>query len=442
MVSGTNNKLKTVWICHFSNADIRSHLPLSNRKFINIIAKIRGRKPLEYFDFAPWVTNQINEFKNFNDVELHIISPMKGLKKYTCEFNLEGINYHFFKADLPLIHIDVPNALYFNRKPNFKLNRYFISKFIDSIKPTIVNLIGAENPYYSISVLDIKNIPVYVSAQTVYNNPLRDSYSDSLVPHIRDVEMSIFKKMRYFGCSGRMHHDLILKYQPQAILFKNLYSIEKPELLEHLPKKFDFVFFAGVAKKKGIEDLLEAFALVLKKKPKSTLNIIGRCSTTYKVLLDDKIKLLGLSENIVFDTFFPVHSDMYKRVTESRIAVLPVKLDVVPGSIIEAILLDIPVVTYKTSGTPYLNSEGESILISEIGDIDGLAKSMLFLLNNPEYALEISSRAKKFIEKTYDNTTNAKILLENYKAVINHYFYNTPIPENLIFNLNEFPIYQ
>ena len=120
---------------------------------------------------------------------------------------------------------------------------------------------------------------------------------------------------------------------------------------------------------------------------------------------------------------------------------LPVKLDVIPGTVIEAMLLELPVVTYKTTGTPYLNKNGETVLISEIGDIEHLAANMLKLLDSPELAEQLKKKAKTFVKKEFDNATSAKRLLEDYKAVIAHYHNGTPIPEKLLFDLNEFPKY-
>ena len=435
------DKLKIVWLCHFSNQKIRENLPLSKMLVFNFIKRILGRGKFVYSDFAPWVNNLIKEFENFDNTELHIITPHSGLKPKTCEFKMNGIYYHFFQPDYPFPFDRISNKLRKKEKEQFYRNRKIVKQFIRKIQPDIVNLIGTENPYYSITALDINNIPVYVSAQTVYTNPLRKTHSDSCLQCNWDVELKIHKKEMYFGSSGRMHRDLIMYNNPNAIIFKMFFAIEKPENVKIMTKQFDFVFFAGIAKKKGIEDLIEALSIVKRVKHDALLNVIGRCSDSYMNLLLDKINYLKLSENVVFNSYFPLHSDLHQHIVQSRFAVLPVKLDVIPGSIIEAILLDLPVVTYKTSGTPYLNSEKESVLISDIGDIQGLAANMLKLLSDENFAQTLANNAKQFVMHTFDNTSSAKRLLADYKAVINNYHNTIPIPKELLFDLNEFPIY-
>ena len=89
--------MKVVWICHFSNQNVREKLPLSKMKLRNIIKTLLGKKIQQcYSDFAPWITNQIKEFEIIHGIELHVIVPHSGLKRFTHEFEMNHIYYHFF----------------------------------------------------------------------------------------------------------------------------------------------------------------------------------------------------------------------------------------------------------------------------------------------------------------------------------------------------------
>lgn len=437
-----NEKLKIAFICHFSNQEIRDKLPLSEKKLLKWIKSLLGKEiKHSYNDFAPWVTNLIKEFEKFDDIELHIIAPFVGLKYFTSELEINGVFYHFFKPDLPIIHAELPEFFHKIGIPRFVQNRFLVKKFLKKIKPDLVNLIGAENPYYSVTTLDIKNIPVYVSAQTVYTNPDRKKISGSCIQLNWDTELKIHKKEIYYGVACRMHRDLIFKNNPAAIMFKMFFLIEKPKNVFDLPKEYDFVFFAGLDKKKGIEDLIEALSIVKKTKRDVKLNVIGSTSEGYMHYLKGKISDLNLNENIVFDAYFESHATMHQHTKKSSFAVLPIKLDAIPSSVIEAIHLGLPVVTYKTTGTPYLNKGGDSVLISDIGDIESLANNMIQLIVNPELGIQLNENAKRFVEKTFNNETSAKNLVSNYRAVIAHYNFKIPIPEVQLFDINEFPIY-
>jgi len=154
------------------------------------------------------------------------------------------------------------------------------------------------------------------------------------------------------------------------------------------------------------------------------------------------IEELKLKENIEFDDYFPKQSDMHKHIQQAKYAVLPVKLDVISGTIIEAMILGFPVITYKTTGTPYLNKYGEAVLISDIDDVNSLANNMLRIMKEPELVQKMLNNSKIFIEREYDNKANMDKLVNIYKAVYKHYYENEPIPKELIFNPEEFSEYK
>jgi len=343
-------KLKVAWICHFSNEKVREKLPLSKRSFLNRLKMLLEKQPYVYTDIAPWINNLITEFEEFKDVELHVIAPHAGLSPFKYSFEMNGIYYHFFKPDLPSRLDVLVRRLLHKEKRLFLLNRLWVKQFIKEIQPDIVNLIGTENPYYSIAVLDIEDIPVFVSAQTVYTNPDRQKISGNCDPLRWNTKLKIHHKEKYYGCAGRMHRDLILRNNPDAIIFKNFFPIQYPTKVKEVEKEFDFIYFAQeVSQKKGIEDAIDALAIVKKEKSDITFNVVGNCPTNYKVFLNNKIDNLGLTENISFHDYFPIHQDMYQYIKKAKFALLPVKLDVIPSTVVEAMFLQLPVVTYKTT---------------------------------------------------------------------------------------------
>ncbi len=436
-------RIKVVWICHFSNEEIRNHLPLSNLIIFNKIKSLLCFSKTNYKDFAPWITSQIKEFEKLENVELHIIAPHKGLKKNIFEFELRNIKYHFFNPDVFLYFKSILDILFKNRKRKYLINRYLVNKIIKKIKPDIVNLIGSENPYYSITALDIKNVPIYLSLQTVYSNPIRKLHDKNFDIQRWNLELKLHKKIQYFGCSGRMYRDLVIKNNPNAIIFKHHFPIQIPSKVKKLTKKYDFVFFAAqLTNKKGVEDAIRAMGILKSKYGyEATLNICGLKSNKYLEQLEDIINKNEIKENVIFNDYFPNHSDLHQHLKYSRFAILPYKMDVISSSIIESILLRIPVVAYKTSGTPFLNSKRESILLSEIGDIDGLAENMYKYLAEPENAKKLSENAYEIVKDEFDNNKSAKRLLGNYFSVIEHFHNKKQIPKEQLFDLEEFPIY-
>jgi len=427
-----NRKLKIVWLCHFSNQAVRSRLDLRPRK---------DNQP--YVDFAPWISNLLGEFEKLPDLELHIISPHAGLKGLSRSFTQNGVHYNFYRPEESFLLSRIQMRLAGRTHPWYIFTRFHIRQIIRRIAPDIVNLFGTENPHYSVAALDIRRIPVYVAAQTVYTNPERNRISGHCDSYRWNLELKLHRHCLYYGCGSRMHRDLIIANNPQAIILKMFFPITKPSLLPNIEKDCDFVFFAaGVSKKKGIEDALEALAIVKQSHPQVSLNVVGSCSNDYHNYLLRRVNELNIKENLKFNGYFPLHSDMLAQVQKSRFALLPVKLDAIPSTIIEAIHLRLPVVTYKTTGTPYLNRKGDAILIAPMNNVAELANCMLRLLEEPSLGSNLAARALDLVENEFDNFRIAESFVANYQAVIGHFTSGTPVKAELLFNPEEFPEYK
>jgi glycosyltransferase involved in cell wall biosynthesis len=437
------NRIKIAFICHFSNQEIRNKLPISSFKLKNRIKKLLGKnEPYGYSDFAPWVSILIKEFEKFENVELHVIAPHQGLKQSLFEFSNSEVHYHIFKPDVPLLHINWPSFFKNYSAPNFTFNRNVVSRLIQKIKPDIVNLIGAENPYYSITAIDIENIPVYVLLQAVLSTPFKDKYKFIVDKHRLEVERNIFQRMNYFGTASSMYGDCVLNLNSNAKIFEFWFPTQLPPKIITQTKVYDFVFFAKVVSQiKGIDETLEALAIVKEYKNDIKLNVVGLCESGFKRLLIERILELDIEENIEFSDYFQDHRDMFIQVKKSKIAVLPNKLDVLSSTIREAMFLEIPIATTITTGTPYLNVKNQTVLLSEIGDIEELANNMYRLLIDDELCGELARNAKALAEEVFDNTAIAKKLVKDNLAIVEHFIDNKTIPQELLFNPDNYPEY-
>lgn len=438
-------KIKVVWLCHFSNVQTRKRMQLSNNRFLyTFIKKLLGKETRnkEYKDIAPWISIMIEEFEKMDDVELHVISPQVGLKGFTSEFEINGVQYHFYNPDISLLLSSmIKNVkLWLKLQPGSKI----VNRFLKKIRPDIVNLIGAENYYHSCVVLDIdKKIPVLVTCQTIYANPERLKYDPEAAKRKNwAIELLIQKDKKYFACGGRMHRDLLLNNNPDAVVFNGYLPSRMPERIEEPTKEYDFVCFAaGHGGNKGTEDAIEAIALVKTFKPEVKLNIVGKCSPDVRITLNNQIKKLDVSDNVIFHGYFPEHVDMFRQVMKSRFALLPVKMDIISSTTREAMFLGLPVVTYKTSGTPLLNREKECVLLADIGDIHKLAENMISLLKSDTLAEQLSKNAQEYIDNNFNNAREAQKLKSIYQAIIRHHTLGSIIPDDLLFDPVKYPVY-
>lgn len=425
-------KLKVVLICHFSNALIREHLPLDNRKLYTLVRRLLGlrQRGVYYKDVADWNTNFIDNFKIREDVELTVISAHPGLKKNVVSFSLEGVNYYFVRSDYAtfLKHIINNPKIWLALNPMIPI----VHKIVYNVNPDIVALMGAENAHISSTILGLeKDYPCIFKAQTIYNNPNRKNINI----HNAYVERLVFNTLQYASVSTKMHYELYRNFCKNSFNFdwrfgRTFYPIEKVE-----EKEYDFVNFAmQMSISKGYIDSIKALAIVKKCHPDVKLNLIGASTSEFDMLCKNLVLELGLERNVFFTQSFVLQKDLFQHLQKSRFALLPYKLDYISSTTWQAMHYELPVICYKTMGTPTLNNDKECILIAEMDNIESLAKQMLILLENPIKADELKKNAKELVDMNNDEKNISDEIVRNFRAIVNHFNSGMPIPEDYLLN--------
>lgn len=431
-------KLKVAIITHFSTKELRDNLPLNYKRrlyvfFNRLFGEKKSIRDISYGDISPWVTNTIFELEKRSDIELYVISAHTGMKKMVADFVIRNTHYFFFNTDFTLFlkRIIKNDDLWRTIEPNTKN----VNKIVKKIKPDVINLIGADGAYFSTTILGIENIPVYVSMQTVYSNPLRKNFSD-VDSKNWTTEVKIHKKEKYFGCTGKMHYDLLLNNNPNAIVFSLKFpaTVLPKNPIPETEKIYDFVTFAqNCSKSKGTFDAIAAIAILKNRYPTVTLNVCGARDEGSTQIMDDIIHNYNLEKNIVFTDFFEKQIDLFHHLKKARFAVLPIKLDIISSTVSQAMALGLPVVTNITSGTPKLNKEKQCVLLCKIGDIEDLAQKMMMLLEDENLANKLRVNAHEYQLQYNNPTERVNKLVEDLYAVYNHYHFKKEIPDQLLY---------
>lgn len=428
--------MKVLWICHFSNTEIRKQLNLSRNISEILIRKLLKLSPIVYKDFAQWIPNGIKEFEKFNSIEMHVISPHYGMKKESESFVFNEITYHFFKPEETFVKKIFRN-LTKNYENTFTSNRTKIKKIIDELNPDIIHMYGAENPYYSISALDINVLkyPFIVSLQTMmseddFKNITIDS--DKLYHYRVTIEREILSKVKYIGSSVQNYRNFIWdKINPTAFFFKTYLSIANKVVINtNIEKKYSFVYFAANISKAS-DIAVEAFAIAYRERPEITLNIVGNTPQPYTKNLKRRILELGIENNVFFSGQLRTHDEVLNQIQFSRYALLPLKVDFISGTIREAMFSGLPVVTTITSGTPSLNKDRLSVLISEQNDYQAIAANMIKLIDSPMLADKLSKNGLITVHERWNNEKDMRELVEVYKYIIDHHRSGINIPTEI-----------
>jgi glycosyltransferase involved in cell wall biosynthesis len=410
-------KYKIVWLCHFSNDEIKTYFNNSETK-----------------ESAPWISLLIELIEKRSDIELHIVAPNQFINN-DSNFVIRNTYYHFYKH-LPFLfrvkknkylNYLLTNKLYSYFNVDFKSNYFWIKhkikKIINEIKPDLIHLHGAENPYYSVGILPfIEKYPILVSIQGFIRNANHNGSKSAYLKAKIKVEEEILRKSKYIGIRATFMETYLKQFNNCAKYFWIQYPYKKTININSNEKDCDIVFFGRVCKSKGIEDLIYALSFVVKKIQDVKLRIIGTNNGSYKTHLIKLAETNNIINNIQFIDFLPTQKDLHYLAMKSKICVLPTYDDIYSGTIVESMYMNIPVIAYKVQGLLDLQNEtNDSIVFVEKGNIHELANSIIQLLKNVDLQNKLKYNAYKRVNELFDESLIIRNLLNSYEEIINDF---------------------
>lgn len=392
--------MKVVWICHFSNTEINGIL-----------------KPWKQVnESAPWVSLSLKYLEGDKDIDLYVIAP----HEYICgvhKFHLRGIHYIFFNPYIPVYGRHWPRFFRWDYMTDFAKSKRIVKRLVEEIKPDVIHLQGAENPYYSSTIFQFLNkYPTILTVQGFYYQSRGIKTGNNLKRML--IEKEILSKIPVcFYRTKKMAKDIIT-FNPNAKLCWGTYGSFEINPPDSLPNnKFDVVFFARVTKEKGIGDLLHAISIIKESRPSISLCVIGGGNADeFKCLAKD----LRISDNVYWAGFLSTQEDVHSLALQAKISVLPTYFDIDPGTIMESMFLGIPVVSYATDSIPEINEKGEVISLVEKGNVIALANNINELLDDDalrqSYSEKAKIRAKEMFSFTDEQIKDS--LLSGYRTAI------------------------
>ena len=267
-------KIRVLWLCSVSNAEMREHYQTEAGPVLQWIYKKFKRTTTDDKDHAQWDTNAIKEIEKRDDVELHVVCPKRFLTKKFVDFEMNGVHYHLFRDQNSSLLTWLISQTITKFSSRYHRNRKRIKHIIETIKPDVVHVIGAENPQYSLATLDIpESIPVIVQLQAL----LCSLEAVTRIPFERkdyhykgEIEKEIFKKVPFIGTTVPSFVEFIKRnIDTKATIINTTLALTEPIYKEDNKKEFDFVYFSGNLSK-GADLALKSFAIAHQKFPNIT----------------------------------------------------------------------------------------------------------------------------------------------------------------------------
>ncbi|MDH5570288.1 MAG: glycosyltransferase [Gammaproteobacteria bacterium] len=196
--------------------------------------------------------------------------------------------------------------------------------------------------------------------------------------------------IRNIGLPDELIHVIYNPVIRKEILDKAKQEIDHPWLAQD--KQLPLILGVGrLTKQKDFATLIQAFALVHKHKA-ARLLILGEGED--RLILENLVNEIGLEKYVDLHGFV---DNPYAYMARASVFVLSSKWEGLPNTLIEAMATGVPVVSTNCESGPYEILDGGKYgeLVSK-GDVDGMAKAILNIIETGHIPDNMSQWLKKF----------------------------------------------
>lgn len=200
--------------------------------------------------------------------------------------------------------------------------------------------------------------------------------------------------------SELVRDDFLQAYRDKSVIITPGVDTEFFHPAKALPKRH--VLFVGSLQKtnnyKGVPNLLEAFAAVLKNVPDADLTIVGDGSG--KKDFEDAARKLDIAARVHF-VGGKYKDDLKHAYQAAGIFVLPTQKDNFPLVILEAMATGLPVISTRVGAIPSVIDNDKTGYTIPPNDTSELAEKLTYLLLHPDVAKRLGAAGRKKVEQDF-----------------------------------------
>jgi glycosyltransferase involved in cell wall biosynthesis len=203
-------------------------------------------------------------------------------------------------------------------------------------------------------------------------------------------------------------------------------EIEKPQ--DRIPSRQElgftgraFVFGAvgRLSREKGHRILLDAFALLRKMIPGQPVELLLLGEGREESSLRAQARRLGIESRICFAGF------QQKPATWMKVMdclVHPSLAEGTPNSVLEAMLLGVPVIATAVGGVPEIVEHGQTGLLIDPGSAVAMAEAMKKMVRSASLGRQLASEAKRHVQENFSPKRQRALLEMLYKTLLRDTF--------------------
>lgn len=332
-------------------------------------------------------------------------------------------NYHkkIHGVFLPLITNKYLNVVYFTLFGIFQIKKLSTKYNIDIFQASdaggaalalILSRIYRKKFIFEVQG-DIFNYPSRVGGRL--HSSLVKFFSKILVKnadYIRIVSPFLYAPLAELNISDKKIFLIPPRCDSELFSKDNIYS-KKPEVFHK--NKINLLFVGNLLVAKGVDILLEAFALIHEENSDIGLIYVGDGIEKEK-LIKRSIEL-DIKDNVIF--YGRVQYEQIPIMMNfSDILILPSIEEGVGRVILEAMSMKLPVIASNVGGIPLVIDHKKNGLLFEVGDIDTLKNQVMFLVKNEVFTEKMTTSAYQKFKLNYDYEVSINMFLDMYKHII------------------------
>lgn len=163
------------------------------------------------------------------------------------------------------------------------------------------------------------------------------------------------------------------------------------------------LYLGRIHKIKGIDFLVKAYAYLVKElKFNDTLLVIAGLDSGYLGELEQLLSSLKITGNNDILLTGPLYGkDKIEAYVDADFFVLPSRYETFPNVILEAYACSKPVIASNVESIPDIVLHGKTGLLFQAGNIQELAKAIIYMLIHPEEAEKMGREARKLVEEKF-----------------------------------------
>ena len=185
------------------------------------------------------------------------------------------------------------------------------------------------------------------------------------------------------------------------------------------PQKTMILAVGQLKEKKGFRYLLDACRILIAQGYALDCQIVGE--GPLRPILEAQIRRLSLADSVTLCGAL-THQEVIAKYRQAGLFVLPAVLgadgdrDGIPNVILEAMAMELPVVSTRHSGIPEVVQDGVNGLLVPPADGEALAKALARLLDDPAERRRLGRQGRQTVAAHFDLEQNVKRLLAEFMA--------------------------